>query len=193
MQAKAKLDAAIAEFEEAVRLDPTLPEARLNLGEVYLSQQDSRQGRGPRTGPIVKLLSASVNDRETIDNFSQAHFGLAQSRHRPQGHRRSLRRSSEGPGVESTKRRCLAIAGHRTVPTGEYREGEKCLTSLLAMLPAARRRVMAEQFGKQFETTGKTKEAVRAWTFLGWAFATSPEPRLIDAKRRWTCRSGWWR
>jgi tetratricopeptide (TPR) repeat protein len=65
---------------------------------------------------------------------------------------------------------------------GEYREGEKCLASLLAMLPAAGRRGAAEQFGWQFESAGKTKDSVRAWTFLGWTFATSPEPRMRDAK-----------
>ncbi len=36
-EAKVKLDAAIAEFDTAVGYDPSLLEARLNLGEVYLS------------------------------------------------------------------------------------------------------------------------------------------------------------
>ena len=39
-EAKTKLDAAIEQFEKAVELDPTLLEARLNLGEVYLTVND---------------------------------------------------------------------------------------------------------------------------------------------------------
>ena len=40
IEAKAKLDAAIKEFDRAVELDPAMLEARLNLGEVYLSLND---------------------------------------------------------------------------------------------------------------------------------------------------------
>jgi tetratricopeptide (TPR) repeat protein len=63
---------------------------------------------------------------------------------------------------------------------GEYREGEKYLWAMLAMLPTAQRRAAADQFGKQFEAAGKTKEAVQAWNFLAWALATSPEPHILD-------------
>ena len=48
------------------------------------------------------------------------------------------------------------------------------------MLPRTQRRGVAEQFGKQFEAAGKIKEAVRACNFLAWAFATSPEPQILD-------------
>ena len=40
---------------------------------------------------------------------------------------------------------------------------------------------MAEQFGRQFEVAGQAKEAVRAWNFLAWAFATSPDPQTSIA------------
>ena len=42
-KAKAKIfkQAAIEQFEEAVKLDDSLLEARLNLGEVYISLNDS--------------------------------------------------------------------------------------------------------------------------------------------------------
>ena len=62
----------------------------------------------------------------------------------------------------------------------EYREGKKCLWSLLAVLPVTQRRSTAEQFGKELEAAGKTKQAVRAYNFIGWAFATSPKDNLLD-------------
>ena len=49
-EAKTKLDAAIDQFEEAVELDPSLLEARLNLGEVYHVAERPRQGRVPVPG-----------------------------------------------------------------------------------------------------------------------------------------------
>jgi hypothetical protein len=51
---------------------------------------------------------------------------------------------------------------------------------LLAVLAPPQRRAVAEQLGKQFELAGKTKQAVRAWDFAAWAFATSPDPRILD-------------
>ena len=74
--AKTKRDAAMQEFEEAVQLDPTLLEARLNLGEVYfsLNQLDRAEFQYRE---ILKLQSPRIKDWDTINNFSQACFGLA--------------------------------------------------------------------------------------------------------------------
>ena len=75
------------------------------------------------------------------------------------------------------------LAGQR-FERGEYREGEKCAWLVLAALPdMGQRRFFAEQFGRQFEAAGKHKEAVQAWNFMAWAFATSPEPRILDPAR----------
>ena len=82
-EAKLKLDAAIAEFDRAVELDPWLLEARLNLGEVYLSPSALHPEKAEgHFLEIRKLDSKQVKDRETINNFSQGYFGLAQSNSR---------------------------------------------------------------------------------------------------------------
>ena len=54
--AKTKLDDAIREFEEAVRLDPSLLEARLNLGEVYMSLS-TRDKTENDSGKAEKILT----------------------------------------------------------------------------------------------------------------------------------------
>ena len=65
---------------------------------------------------------------------------------------------------------------------GECREGERILWHLLALLPKIPRQAAAEQFGGQFVAAGMHKEAVEAWSFLAWAFATSPEPSLLNPR-----------
>jgi len=180
-KAKTNRDTAIKELEEAVRLDPSLLEARLNLGEVYLSQHDLDKAEAQYRA-VVKLQSDRVKDREMISDFSHAHAGLARiaiARNDSDEAIGDLRKAMELNPQDIAAMQLLAAVRFQQ---GEYREGEKCLARLLDMLPAARRRDAGEKFGRQFETTGKTKEAVRAWTFLGWTFATSPEPRLLDAK-----------
>ena len=37
-------------------------------------------------------------------------------------------------------------------------------------------------FGGQFEAAGKHKEAIEAWNFMAWVFATSPDPNFINAQ-----------
>jgi len=75
-EAKVKLDAAIEQFEKAVELDPTLLEARLNLAEVYFSLGDFDKAE-TQYRAIVRLHSEREKDRETINEFSDAYFGLA--------------------------------------------------------------------------------------------------------------------
>ena len=41
---------------------------------------------------------------------------------------------------------------------------------------------LAEQFGGQFEAAGKHEDAVKAWNFMAWAFATSPDAQILDAE-----------
>ena len=74
--AKVKLDAAIEQFTEAVELEPTLLEARLNLGEVFLSLNDLDKAEAQYRA-IVNLRLESVRDLDVTNNFSQAYFGLA--------------------------------------------------------------------------------------------------------------------
>jgi tetratricopeptide (TPR) repeat protein len=191
--AKTKLDDAIREFEEAVRLDPSLLEARLNLGEVYMSlstrdKTENDSGKAEKDldkaeseyREILKLDSPSVKDRETINNFSQAYFGLA---------RVALARKDSGKAIESLQKAvernsqnvaAMQLLALQWFERGEFREGEKCLWPLLAVLAIPQRRVVAESFGKQFEAAGKGPEALRAWNFMAWAFATSPDPHILD-------------
>ncbi|MGO9111129.1 MAG: tetratricopeptide repeat protein, partial [Thermoguttaceae bacterium] len=174
-EAKVKLDAAIEQFEKAVELDPWLLEARLNLGEVYLSQHDLDKAEAQYRA-VVRLPSPSIKDWDAIGKLSQAHAGLARvaiARKKSDEAVGFLQQSLELNPRNAAAMQMLAVLRFQR---GEIRDGEKCLWRLLAALPAAQRLALAEQFGKQLETTGKTREAVRAWTFLGWTFATSPEP-----------------
>jgi tetratricopeptide (TPR) repeat protein len=171
---------AITEFDEAVTLDPTLPEARLNLGEVYLAHHDLAKAE-VHYAALVKLQSDRAKDRETSSIFSQAHHGLARIAVARQDRDQAVRELRKALELNPQNSAAVQVLATTRFQQGEYREGEKCLASLLAMLPAAGRREAAKQFGKQFEDTGKTNEAVRAGTFLGWTFATSPEPRMRDA------------
>ncbi|MEI8374863.1 MAG: tetratricopeptide repeat protein [Planctomycetota bacterium] len=172
---------AIEQFEEAVRLDPSLLEARLNLGEVYLSLNNLDKAEMHYL-EIRKLLSESVKDRETINNFSQGCFGLARvalARKKTDEAieylQQSLKLNSQRENIAAMQL-LASVRFHR----GEYREGEKILWPMLALLPMAQRRAMAEQFSRQLEAAGKTKEAVQALNFLAWVFATSPESHLLD-------------
>ena len=90
IEAKEKLNAAIVEFREAVRLDDTLLEARLNLGEVFISLSDRDKAEGnpaqaekdldeaaAQYEAILKLRSKIEQDPQTINNYGQAAYGLA--------------------------------------------------------------------------------------------------------------------
>ena len=112
-KAKAKnfRQAAIDQFEDAVKLDDTLLEARLNLGQVYITLNEFDKAE-LHYNEILKLNSENEKDRETINNFSQASFGLARIAiaqefrrgrqvsgagpgYRPQGFRRGCRRRAD--------------------------------------------------------------------------------------------------
>ncbi len=186
-EAKLKLDAAIAEFDRAVELDPWLLEARLNLGEVYLSPSALHPEKAEgHFLEIRKLDSKQVKDRETINNFSQGYFGLA---------RVELTRNNSDAAVtfliQALERnpqnpQALQLLAVQRFERGEYREGEKCLWPLLAEMPAPKRVEFAVQFAAQFDSAHKIPQAVAALNFFAWVFATSPEPRILDPKEAMT-------
>jgi tetratricopeptide (TPR) repeat protein len=190
-QAKAKLDAAIEQFEKAVALAPTLLEARLNLGEVYIARNELENAEAQYRA-IVRLHSESQKDPEILNNYSQAWFCLA---------RIAIARKNTGEAIENLEKAlalnsknisAIRVLAVQRFQRGEYPEGEKCLGHLLALQPAAirsadgstayPRRLEATQFSGQFQAVGKTKEAVRAWNFFAWTFATSPDPHMLDPK-----------
>jgi tetratricopeptide (TPR) repeat protein len=178
-EAKAMRDAAIEQFEKAVELDPALLEARLNLGQVYLSLNDLDKAEFHYL-EILKLRSESVKVRTTINNFSQACLGLARvalARKKPDEAIQFLRQSLELDPHNENSLQLLAI---QQFQRGAYREGEKGLWPLLAMLPKAQRRSVTDQLGRQFEAAGRHREAAQIWNFTAWALATSPDPHILD-------------
>ena len=152
-EAKTNLNLAIEQFEEAVRLDPTLLEARLNLGEVFISLNGCDKAENDldkaekdldkaedQYREILKLWSENIKDRETINYFSVASFGLA---------RIALARKNSDKAIEFLQQAlernpqnvaAMQMLARERFERGEFGEGEKCLWHLLAVLPAANRR-----------------------------------------------------
>ena len=126
IQGKAKLDAAIAEFDKAVELDPSLLEARLNLGEVYLSPSAFHPEKAEfHFLKILELDSISVKDRETISNFSQAYFGLAESSCTAQQFGRGHQVSDPGAATQSPEPGCAAVACRPAIRAGRVSRGRE--------------------------------------------------------------------
>ena len=192
--AKQKLDQAIDQFERSVQLDPSLLEAHLNLGEVYtqLGKQDKAAQH------YVKILAyfdpKTVIDRDALNNFSQAYFGLArialaQSKTAlDQGKAdlaqgkfdEAIKALKESLVINPTNMAAMDQEAYQLFRHGDYREGEKVINMWLSKLPPPARRQLADQFGKRFEVEGKHEQAIRAWLAMAWIFATSPEPQLRD-------------
>ncbi len=193
-EAKFKLNRAMEEFNKAVELDPSLLEARLNLGEVYLSshERDKAENNADKAeddlvqaemhyNAILKLMSGSVKDRETISNFSQASLGLARIALARKNSDAALPYLEKALELNPQNLGAMQYLVLQRFLRGEYRDGEKVLWSLLAVLPPPRRRDMAEQLFGQLMGAGNPNAAVRALDFLTWAFATSPDPpRVLD-------------
>ena len=192
-EAKTKLNLAIEQFEKAIELEPSLLEPRLNLGEVYLSlsdrdkaennlakSEDDRDKAEKHYQEILKLKSPNVKDRETISNFSQASFGLARIAILRKNSDAAIERLQEALELNPQNIGAMQLLTLQRFQRGEYREGEKVLWSLMAVLPAGNRRTVAEQLGGQLEGAGNPKAALQAWNFMAWAFATSADPHNLD-------------
>jgi protein O-mannosyl-transferase len=178
---KSKLDQAIAQFEKAVELDPTLLEARLNLGEVY-TQMKRFDKAAEHYHKILDLNSESVVDPDAKANFSQAHFGLA---------RIALAQDNPDEAIAAMKQALLInpnnmAAIQRLTPElflrGKYREATQILRLWFSKLPPKDRMKVAQSFGIQFEQSGKHEAAVRAWDCAAWILATAPEQQLRDPR-----------
>jgi len=186
--AKKFRQAAIEELEKAVKLDDTLLEARLNLGQVYISLNELDKAEF-QYNEILKLNSENEKDRETINNFSQACLGLARLaiiRKNSDAAIKFLDKSLEiarrnsSMDLDPQTMNLLQMLADQHFQRGERRAAEKCLWPLLARLSVQQRRNVAEHLGKQCEDLGKQKEAVQAWGFMAWALATSPDPHILD-------------
>ena len=147
----------------------------MNLGEVYLSLNELDKAEAQYLA-ILKLRSENDKDRKTINNFSQACYGLARVAVARKNSDEAVRYLQQAIEMNPQSGAALNLLAKELFERGDYREGERCLWALLAGQPPSSRRTIAEQFGGQFETSGKAAQAVRAWNFLAWAFATSPAP-----------------
>jgi protein O-mannosyl-transferase len=177
-EAKAKLNSAIVEFEKAVQLDPSLLEARLNLGEVYIALNDLDKAES-QYKEILNLRSESVKDRETISNFSQGSLGLARVALARKDSDQAVAYLQQALALNPQNISALQLLAMQRLQRGEYRQAERCLWPLLAALTKEQRRELAKQLGGQF-AAGKSREAFVVWNFFAWAFATSPEPHILD-------------
>ncbi len=165
--ARTKLEAAIAQFERAVELDPTLLEARLNLGEVFtrLNDLDKAKVNYKAILQYAELLDrepAKVKDWDVLANFSQAHFGMARialAREDPAKAIKDLRKA-----IEMNPRNLMALQflTVQRYERREYGEGEKCLAAWLTKLPPAARQQVAAQFAKQLDDAGHHEAAEKA-------------------------------
>ena len=110
----------------------------MNLAEVYLTEHDLDKAE-THFRAALKLQSDRVKDRDTINTFSNAHAGLAKvavARDDRDEAVADLRKALELNPQNVAAMQLLATVRFQQ---GEYREGEKCLAGLLAMLPAAQR------------------------------------------------------
>ena len=129
---------------------------------------------------ILKQQSAKILDWDASTNFSNACVGLARIAIERKESGETIRHLQKAMELNPRNSSALQLLASEQYRRGEYRDGEKSLLSLFAMLPKVQRRTAAEAFVKQFDSAGKTKEAVRAYNFIGWAFAMSPKDNLLD-------------
>ena len=151
-QAKDRLDQAVFQFERSVQLDPSLLEARLNLGEVYtqLGSYDkiNYEKARPHYEKILDLDHPGVVETDAINNFSQAHFGLGRiafAEDKPEEGFTELKKSIE---KNSTNRAALELLAHQLFLHDRYHEGEQVVSALLAILSPRERPAEAERLGR---------------------------------------------
>ena len=75
-EAQELLNRAIEQFEKAVEIEPSLLEARLNLGEVHTQLKNFDKAEA-RYRAVLKFQSQKSKSWDDNANFSQAHYGLA--------------------------------------------------------------------------------------------------------------------
>jgi tetratricopeptide (TPR) repeat protein len=162
--AKEKRDAAIEQFEKAVELDPSLLEARLNLGEVFTQMKDYNKA-GNQYRAIRKYedeLKDKTNDPDDFANFSQGRFGLA---------RVAVARGQVDDAIQGLKAAVHLnpnnLAAWDMLATqfymrGSDREGGEAVRSYLAKMPPAARQQAAKHLAKQLDDAGKHDAAEKA-------------------------------
>jgi tetratricopeptide (TPR) repeat protein len=183
-KAKQKRDQAIAEFEKAVELDPTLLEARLNLGEVYtqLKELDRAEAHYRAILKYREAANSNAKDHDMIANFSAAYFGLARiafAQRKPDEAFATLKHAIE---TNPNNMAALELFSRELFLRDKYHDGEQMIWRWLAKWPPSMRPIQADRFGAQFANEGKQQQAIRAWGLAAWTFATSPDPNLRNSQ-----------
>ena len=177
--AKVKRDAAIAQFEKAVELNPALTEAHLNLGEVYLALNDPDKAETHYLA-IVRLPPPEPRDMEAIGNVSQSHFGLARVAMVRKKTDEAIKQLRESLTLNSRNTTALQLLAEIEFDQSDSREGEQYLRTWLASVPPQRRRTIAQGLGEKFKAEGKTKAAIAVWNSAAWILAASPDTKMRD-------------
>jgi len=180
-EAKLKLEQALAEFEKSVQLDPSLLEARLNLGEVYTSLGNYDKAT-EHYNRILDLDTIAVVEKDAIANFSQAHFGLARIAFFQNKPDEAIKELYRAIAKNSNNMSAIVRLRDEYFLRGNYHDAEQVMRLWLSKLPARAREDEVKKLGFQFEQGGKHEAAGRAWSAAAWIFATSPEPQLRDPK-----------
>ena len=125
-EAKVKLDAAIAEFDTAVGYDPSLLEARLNLGEVYLSPSALHPEKAEfhflkildSTRPRSRTARPSITSARPISAWPESSIT-------PQQFGRRHQISDPGAATQSPKSGGDAVACRPAIRAGRVSRGRK--------------------------------------------------------------------
>ena len=177
-EAKVLRTMAIAQFDRAVELDPTLLEARLNLGEVYIQTKEYDKAIA-HYNEILKLYSESVKDPDAKANFSQASLGLARIAIETGKADQVVPALMQGVQLNPNNIQALQILIDQLYLRQQYHDADRAVWMWLSKLAAPIRAQAVEQFiNARFEATGKLPQAVRMREAAAWLFATSGEPQL---------------
>jgi tetratricopeptide (TPR) repeat protein len=154
--AKAKLDEAIKQFEKAVQLDPSLLEARLNLGEVFTwrKEYDKAEAQYQAIGKFEVTLKTNPNNPDELANFSQAHFGLARIAVARKDSDEAIRHLERAVEVNPSNLPALRLLAVQQYQIHAYPAGEKSRAAWLAKMPVAARQQAAVQFVNQLDDAG---------------------------------------
>jgi tetratricopeptide (TPR) repeat protein len=175
-KAKQYLDQAIAQFERSVQLDPSLLEAHLNLGEVYTQLNKPEQAKKHYLEILKYYNPDTVTDRDALNNFSQAFFGLGRIALAQGNFEEGVKAMKEAIAINPANMPAMDRLAQELFKHGNYRDGEIVVRMWLSKLPLQSRRQLADQFGARFEAEKLHEQAIRGCIAMAWIFATSPEP-----------------
>ena len=138
---KGKLDAAMKEYEEAIRSDAKLAEAHNNLGTAYFAA-----GRFEEAGTAFRRACELDNE------YGQAFFNLALTQIR-------LGQQQEANDTLNAAMRAYSAAGGAHFSAGRFKEAEEAFRGMLQIEPEYPSALM--RLGLVHNATGRYEEAAR--------------------------------